>query len=145
MSYWDTSALGKLYVPEADSPNFEQKAAGEAVIVTTRLALYEMCRVAFRKEVEGSIPPKAAESILSQLQQDLAAGELRIIDIDSRIEAEFNAIMTTCYRNAPPLLIRTFDAIHLASARVSGETEMVTTDIRLRDGAKLLGLAVFPI
>jgi len=144
MSYWDTSALGKLYVPEADSATFEQKAAGEAVIVTTRLALYEMCRVAFRKEVEGSIPPKSAESILSELQQDLAAGEIRIIDIDSRIEAEFNAIMATCYRNTPPLLIRTFDAIHLASARISGESEVVATDSRLREGAKLLGLTVFP-
>lgn len=144
MSYWDTSALGKLYVPETDSPNFAQKAADEGVIVTTRLALYEMCRVAFRKEVEGSIPAKSAESILSQLQQDLAAGEMRIIDIDSRVEGEFNAIMATCYRNAPPLLIRTFDAIHLASARVSGETELVATDGRLRDVAKLLGLSVFP-
>jgi predicted nucleic acid-binding protein len=145
MSYWDTSALGKLYVPEADSPNFEQKAAAGAVIATTRLALYEMCRVAFWKEVEGSIPPKSAESIMSQLQQDLAAGEIRIIDIDSRIETEFNAVMATCYRNVPPLLIRTFDAIHLASARVAGETEVVATDTRLRDAARLLGLSVFPI
>jgi len=144
MSYWDTSALGKLYVPETDSPDFEEKAAGEAVIVTTRLALYEMCRIAFRKEVEGSIPPKSAEDIVSQLQQDLAAGEIRIIEIDSGIEAEFKAIMATCYRNASPLLIRTFDAIHLGSARISGETEVVATNGRLRDAAKLLGLSIFP-
>ena len=31
MSYWDTSALGKLYVPEPDSPDFVQKAANEPV------------------------------------------------------------------------------------------------------------------
>ncbi|HKQ36553.1 MAG TPA: type II toxin-antitoxin system VapC family toxin [Verrucomicrobiae bacterium] len=144
MSYWDTSALGKLYVPEPDSVNFEQKAAGTAAIVTTRFALYEMSRIAFRKEVEGSIPVRSAESIASHLQQDLAAGQIRIIDIDSRIEAEFNTVMAACYRNARPLLVRTFDAIHLASARVSAETEVVATDSRLREAAKLLGLSVFP-
>ena len=41
-------------------------------------------------------------------------------------------------------VIRGFDAIHLASARISGETEVVATDSRLRDAAKLLGLSVFP-
>ena len=34
MSYWDTSALGKLYIQESDSDDFERKAAGDAVIVT---------------------------------------------------------------------------------------------------------------
>jgi len=55
MSYWDTSALGKLYLPEPDSADFAQKAALDPAIATTRLALYEMRRVAFRKESEGFI------------------------------------------------------------------------------------------
>lgn len=41
---------------------------------------------------------------------------------------DFNALMATCYRRTPPLPIRTFDTLHLASARVSGETEIVATD-----------------
>jgi hypothetical protein len=36
MSYWDTSALGKLYLPEADSPAFAQKAAQSSVRLTGR-------------------------------------------------------------------------------------------------------------
>ncbi len=47
MSYWDTSTLGKLYPPEPDSAAFAQKASTELAIVTTRLAVYEMRRVAF--------------------------------------------------------------------------------------------------
>ena len=38
MSYWDTSTLGKLYLPETDSADFVQKAAVEADIVTFRIA-----------------------------------------------------------------------------------------------------------
>jgi len=55
MSYWDTSTLSKLYLPEPDSADFVQQAANNPVIVTTRLALYEMRRVAFRKESDGLI------------------------------------------------------------------------------------------
>ncbi|NOS70497.1 MAG: hypothetical protein HOP33_11260 [Verrucomicrobia bacterium] len=40
MSYWDTSTLSKLYLPEPDSTDFVQKAANNAVIITTKLALY---------------------------------------------------------------------------------------------------------
>ncbi len=145
MSYWDTSALGKLYFPEADSPVFAQKAANLAAIVTARLALYEMRRVAFRKEAEGLIPVNAADAVLSQLDRDVVAGNIQLLEMDNRIEAEFGAIMAHCYRHAPTLPIRTFDAIHLASARVAGETEMVATDRRLREAAARLGFSSFPV
>lgn len=60
MSYWDTSALGKLYVPEADSADFDQKAARDPLIITSSLARLEMHRIAFRKEAEGQIPADTA-------------------------------------------------------------------------------------
>ena len=144
MSYWDTSTLGKLYVPEPDSDDFEKKAANEPLIRTARLAYYEMRRVAFRKESAGLIPAGSAEAILSQLDQDIAANEIRLVELDLQVDTEFNAIMAGCYRRTPPLPIRTFDAIHLASARVAGETEIVATDKRLREAAKTLGFLLFP-
>jgi predicted nucleic acid-binding protein len=145
MSYWDTSTLGKLYFPEADSPAFVQKAASTTVIVTAKLALHEMRRVAFRKESDGLIPPNTAELALSQMDRDVAAGQIRVVEMDAQVEAEFNAIMARCYRHSPPIPVRTFDAIHLATARMANETELVTTDKRLRDAATLLGFALFPV
>ena len=52
--------------------------------------------------------------------------------------------MATCYRRTPPLPLRTLDAIHLTAAQTAGETELVATDIRLREAAKLIGLSLFP-
>jgi len=144
MSYWDTSTLGKLYLPEPDSANFAQKAATDPAIATTRVALYEMRRVAFRKESEGFIQAGTAESVLAQVNQDIAAGHIRIVELDARVEAEFNGIMAICYRQTPPLLIRTLDALHLASARADNQTELVATDKRMRAAAKFLGLSLFP-
>ena len=145
MSYWDTSSLGKLYLPEPDSAAFAQKATVDPAIVTTRLAVYEMRRVAFRKETEGLIPSGTAETVLTQVTQDITSGQLRIVELDARVETDFNAIMATCYRHTPPLPIRTLDALHLASARADNQTELVATDKRMRDAAKLLGLSVFPV
>jgi uncharacterized protein len=145
MSYWDTSTLGKLYLAEADSPAFAQKAARATVIVTAKLALREMRRVAFRKESDGLIPASTAEVVLSQVDRDIAAGDIRVMEMDARTEAEFDAIMARCYRHSPPIPIRTFDAIHLATARVAGETEVVATDKRLREAGKLLGFSLFPV
>jgi hypothetical protein len=82
--------------------------------------------------------------VLNQLGRDIAAGEIRVVEINHPTEAEFNAIMARCYRQSPPIPIRTFDALHLATARVAGETEMVATDQRLRAAAKLLGFSLFP-
>ncbi len=145
MSYWDTATLSKLYLTEADSPAFAQKAANATVIVTAKLALHEMRRVAFRKESDGLIPAGTAEVVLSQVDRDIAAGQIRVVEMDTQAEAEFNAIMARCYRHAPPIPIRTFDAIHLATARVAGETELVATDKRMREAAKLLGFSFFPV
>jgi predicted nucleic acid-binding protein len=145
MSYWDTSALSKLYFTEPDSPDFLGKAANEPVIVTARLALIEMRRVAFRKEMQGLIQAGTAEAVLNQMIQDIAAGEIRIVEMDAKVEVALDAIMATCYRRTPPLPLRTLDAIHLTAAQVAGETELVATDIRLREAAKLIGFALFPV
>ena len=145
MSYWDTSTLGKLYFPEADSLAFSQKAASATLIVTAKLALFEMRRVAFRKESDGLIPANTAETVLSQMDGDIAAGEIRVVEMNPQAEAEFSAIMARCYRQSPPIAIRTFDALHLATARAAGETELVVTDKRMRDAAKLLGFSLFPL
>ena len=53
-------------------------------------------------------------------------------------------VMAACYRQTPTLPLRTLDALHLASARVAGQTEVVATDKRMREAAKFLGFTLFP-
>jgi hypothetical protein len=43
------------------------------VILTARLALYEMRRVAFRRDSDGLIPVHTAEVVLNQVDRDIAA------------------------------------------------------------------------
>ena len=60
------------------------------------------------------------------------------------VEREFGQVLAFCYSQSPMIPIRTLDALHLASARVAGESELVATDKRMRDAAKALGFSLFP-
>ena len=70
---------------------------------------------------------------------------MRLIELNAAVEQEYGQVLNLCCQQTPPLPLRTLDALHLASARVSGETEIVATDKRLRDAAKLLGFSLFPV
>jgi len=145
MSYWDTSTLVKLYAQEPDSTAFENHSLStHAKPVTSRIALYEARATFRRKESEGILQPGYAEQLYAQLLQDVAAGELRLVELGADVEREYGQVLDTCLRQTPLIPLRTLDALHLASARVAGETELVATDKRLRAAANLLGFALFP-
>lgn len=146
MSYWDTSTLVKLYANEPDSAVFENHALNvSAKAVTSRIALYEARATFQRKEAEGILQTGCAHQLYNQLAQDVAAGEVRLVELGADVEREYGQVLAACYRHTPPIPLRTLDALHLASARVAGETELVATDKRLRTAAKLLGFSLFPI
>jgi predicted nucleic acid-binding protein len=145
MSYWDTSTLVKLYAQELDSAAFDNYALGiPAKAVTSRIALYEARATFQRKEAEGLLQAGCAHKLYSQLMQDVAAGELSLVELGADVEREYGQVLDQCYQQTPRIPLRTLDALHLASARVAGETEIVATDNRMRDAAKLLGFSLFP-
>ncbi len=145
MGYWDTSALVKLYAKEPDSAAFEVQALRPgAAVVTSRIGLYEARATFRRKESEGILQPAAAEKLYSELLQDVAAGEVRLLELGAEVESEYGQVLTLCYQQNPVVPLRALDALHLASARVAGETELVATDKRMREAAKALNFSLFP-
>ena|SRR2546425_7049180 len=145
MSYWDTSSLVKLYAKEPESPTFEIYFLGTpGQIVTSRVALYEARATFRRKEAEQVLVAGASQKLYSQLLQDNAAGQIRLVEFSPDVEREYGQVLDLCYQQNPPVLLRTLDAIHLACARVAAETEIVATDKRMRDASKILGFSSFP-
>ena len=59
MQYWDTSALVKLFVFEADSEWFGSVARVNPVILSSAFARVELSCALFRKESEKGIPTGA--------------------------------------------------------------------------------------
>ena len=59
-------------------------------------------------------------------------------------EREFGAVLEVCFSQTLPTFIRINDELHLASAKVAGEPEFITADMRQRAAAMLMGFTVLP-
>jgi predicted nucleic acid-binding protein len=144
MHYWDTSALVKLYVTEPDSAQFAAHSTLTPLLICSELSRWEFFRVLVRKETEGMIPRDGTQTIYSKFLSDVSAGEIRLTPMDRALESRFQQVVSRLHSLTPPLLVRTFDGIHIANADLHGATEFVATDTNLRKCAAAIGLNVFP-
>lgn len=144
MSYWDSSALVKLYVQELDSVDFRALAAKASRVTTGSLTRHEVRTVLRRREAEGVLPSGEAAELYSELNADIAAADIVLQPETVDIEREFGVVLDKCFSQTPPIFIRTNDALHLASAKVAGELEFITGDVRQRAAALLMGFTVLP-
>lgn len=56
----------------------------------------------------------------------------------------FRKLVIQFHRQQPPVVVRTLDGIHLATAHLLQADEVVTLDSHMRGGATSLGLKLFP-
>jgi len=145
MTYWDTSGLVKLYAPESDSSQFEfhalNSAAKPIVAAITRLEMWVALR---RKEADGFMTSGHAKLHLDRFDDDVNRGEIRVVELDDAVYEKFVRLTEECFSRVPPLLVRTLDMLHLATAQIAAAGEFVTTDKRLREAAAVMGFTLFP-
>ncbi len=130
--YFDSSALIKRSVqePESDAVEaaFDRYVAADAVIISSSLAWVEVSRALRTRLDSGSYGEDeihdAVEGALAGVAERLITGE--VIGLARRV--------------APPLL-RTLDAIHLATAIMLDVDVVVVYDDRLIDACRSNGLA----
>ena len=120
-----------------------QPSSWHSIIVAdiTRLELWVTLR---RKEAEGFLAAGQAKIRLDRFDRDVERGDVRVVDLDASVAAQFVRITEKCFSQNPLQFVRTFDMLHLASAQVAGVAELVTTDKRLREAALLMGFTLFP-
>ena len=144
MAWWDTYCLAKLYAPEADSAVFKASVVNGATVVTCEIARMELWATLCRKEAEGDLGAGVARKALEAYDADVSTGQIAVEAMDASVAAEYETIIERFHGQAPALPLRTLDAIHLASAKVSGESEVIATDKRLREAALVLDFSVYP-
>jgi predicted nucleic acid-binding protein len=144
MQYWDTAALAKLYVSEPDSAQFAAHMVATGQIMTSDLGRWELFRVLARKETEGAIPTGAREALFARFMSDVAVGKVELMPLSPPLETRFQQLVLRLYRLSPPLLVRSLDAIHLATADFHGAEALVTTDANMRKCAAAIGMKLYP-
>jgi hypothetical protein len=102
VSYWDTSALLKLYVTEEDSPAFLALAAGAQKVMTGFIGKYESRAVFRRREADQVLVAGAAALCYQKLVEHAARGRLEIVPESELLEHEYGVILNRCLSQTPP-------------------------------------------
>ena len=123
VTYADASALVKLVVAEADSDAMLRWFVESERVLTSRVGIIETMRASSRREHD----PEHRETVLRDVE---------VIEVDVPI--------TLAAATVDPPLLRSLDAIHLASAMALGPEldAFVTYDDRLAEAARAVGLPV---
>ena len=123
VAYVDASALVKLIVPEAESPRMLRWYVEAERVITSRVGIVETRRAAARYRHDAG----GLESLLASVE---------IFELDTRV-ADRAATVS-------PMLLRTLDSIHLATALELADVlgAFVTYDDRLAEAALAVGLPV---
>ena len=138
--YLDSCILVKLLVAEPDSEFFIGSLEGKPLI-TSELAQTEVFSALLARERAGKISAADRRRAWHELEARIAAKEIRIENLNSIVLRKARHLLERCHSKVP---LRTLDAIHLATADLRHDFPLVTTDVRLRDAATLMGFSVFP-
>jgi len=145
MIYWDTSALVKLYVAEADSPYFLQLITDtDDPVVSSAVVTTEILCVLYRKEQARALKPGAARCVYLKFGTDVRTGRILTIPYGRDVELEAEKLVRFVYTQPHPVLMRSLDVIHIATALSSRARTLAATDARLREAASLAGLNLLP-
>ena len=124
-AYIDSSAVLKLAIREPETAALEHYLVSCEGLVSSRLAVLECRRVVSR----------ASHARVLQTLDDV---------LDAIYLLEVTPAILEAAANAEPRLLRSLDAIHLATALSIGDTqvEVITYDQRFADAARANGLTV---
>ena len=123
LAYADASALVKLILPESDSAAMHRWFVEAERLITSRAGIIETERATRRRAYDED-------------QKSLILRDVEILELDADIGRVAGSL--------EPPMVRTLDAIHIASALVLGPEldAFVTYDDRLAEAARSVGLPV---
>lgn len=145
MDYWDSSALLKLYVPEPDSAGFIARIAqSQNPICSSSIAAVEILCVLHRKERAAELGAGSAATIFARFLADVERGKIERVPFGDDVLSHTVKVVALVPARARPTMIRSLDAIHIASALSARAGTVITTDVRLGRVAQAAGLRVQP-
>jgi predicted nucleic acid-binding protein len=95
-----------------------------------------------RKERERAISRAHRRRAARQVAADVAARRLGLVPVTTSLVERANAILEVCH---PAVVLRSLDAIHLATAERCQSWPLCSNDARVRAAAATSGLPLSPL
>ncbi|MGH8246485.1 MAG: type II toxin-antitoxin system VapC family toxin [Gammaproteobacteria bacterium] len=137
--YLDTSALLKLYIPEADSEELNRALQGRRDLIVSDLAVTEAVSALARRRREGRVSDESVHRLHRLVLVHLRSGVFLRSEMNQEAHRDAEGILLRV-REVP---LRAADALHLALAAAAGAKSVITFDRRLAEGARRVGLSAF--
>ncbi|OGV75748.1 MAG: hypothetical protein A2340_09820 [Lentisphaerae bacterium RIFOXYB12_FULL_60_10] len=137
--YLDSAILVKLVVREPDSEYYADLVDGQRTVTASELVVAECRSALLRKCRQGEIDTRTCDQSWERLQAywDSDAGGLILHPVSRIILEEAGEVIKRCIARVS---VRTLDAIHLASCRLTRDYPLITTDHVMRAAAESMGL-----
>lgn len=145
--YWDTSALLKAYIPEIDSEYFTGLiATGNQFVCSSIITTVEFRSALNRKAQAGELRSADAKKAMERFMRDCTEGRITQIPCDAALTVSAGEVvdLAATRPKSRSIMIRSVDAIHIASALSVRAASLVTTDQRMREVAATLSLKLLP-
>lgn len=139
--YVDSSALAKLYVPEAESDRLDAFLRGKVGLMISELAITEVLSAVARRKREGELKPELANRIRDAVLADAESGSFVRLDLDPSVHRTAERLLLA----TESVHLRTLDALHVALALSGAATHVLTFDRRMREAALQSGLSVIDL
>jgi predicted nucleic acid-binding protein len=136
-AYFDTAFVVKCYVPEPGSDAVRAFASRVDELVTSELTRAEFAAAVHRHRREKAFTRKDADAVLAQFDADCAAHVWTLVPVSSTV---LNDVWSRFATLPPSVSLRAADAMHCASAALTGFDVIYSNDRQLLAGAKHFGL-----
>jgi hypothetical protein len=134
--YVDSSALAKLYVPEAESEKLDAFLRGRRNLMISELAITEVLSAVARRKREGELRAKHANEIRDAVLSDAGSGAFARLDLSPEVHRFTERLLLA----TDSLPLRTLDALHIALAFSGEASHLLTFDRRMQEAAVQAGL-----
>jgi predicted nucleic acid-binding protein len=138
--YCDSCILIKLLTSEEDSAVFERELRGRP-LGTSELSITEVCSALLAKERSGRILPNERQRAWTLFNRWIDEEILLLHPLNPPTVRKAAWQLEQCH---PRVALRTLDALHLATADLTQDLPLCTTDQQMRQAAMHLALPLFP-
>ncbi len=135
--YFDTAYIAKCYWNEPNGTLVRELARRAEGLYSSAICIAEMACLAHRKLREGPATPADVTIRRDLFLQDINDGVITATPVTERLLRRVEAATRTL---PPSCHLRTFDALHLVTAKDSGFDEIWTNDRHMLAAAAHFGL-----